>query len=273
MRQRSRRGFTLIELLVVVAIIAVLIAILLPSLGRARDQAKTASCMSNMRSMFQAIQIYDTMYDGFMMPERAGVEHISTNESRWFGGYELGAIYTQTGGIGSDTDSRTSQIAAMVQKLLKCPANNHTTGWTAGYTYNQYMGDHRYYGGGPPGQVDPENHSADTNPPFLGTPRPFFKRTSIARPHTLLVYSDCSFATDSNTDHFAKVSDLVPFNNGPSHRVGKYHNGDKVANMLWFDGSIITENPDKLLVDTTTPDNNNWLTDPRLTPTNAFPFQ
>jgi prepilin-type N-terminal cleavage/methylation domain-containing protein len=46
-----KNGFTLIELLVVVAIIAVLIAILLPALTRVRDQAKIAACQSNLRQI------------------------------------------------------------------------------------------------------------------------------------------------------------------------------------------------------------------------------
>lgn len=65
MRRRDRSGFTLIELLVVVAIIALLIAILIPSLGAAREQARTAACGSNLRSVGQGIAIYVTDNDGY----------------------------------------------------------------------------------------------------------------------------------------------------------------------------------------------------------------
>ncbi|MGN6369428.1 MAG: type II secretion system protein [Phycisphaerae bacterium] len=60
---RKRSGFTLIELLVVVAIIAVLIAILLPSLGKAREQANTARCATNMRGIAQAVLAYGSAND------------------------------------------------------------------------------------------------------------------------------------------------------------------------------------------------------------------
>lgn len=57
-RTTPTRGFTLIELLVVVAIIALLISILLPSLARARDQAKSIKCMANMREQSNAMQLF-----------------------------------------------------------------------------------------------------------------------------------------------------------------------------------------------------------------------
>ena len=56
--KRPARGFTLVELLVVVAILATLIAMLLPALGKARATAQRTACGSNMRQMIMALSLY-----------------------------------------------------------------------------------------------------------------------------------------------------------------------------------------------------------------------
>src|SRR5690349_840860 len=62
----KRRGFSLVELLVVIGIIAVLISVLLPALSRAREQANSVKCLTNLRSMQQAATMHANDHQGFM---------------------------------------------------------------------------------------------------------------------------------------------------------------------------------------------------------------
>src|SRR5262245_57444332 len=65
---RRRKAFTLIELLVVIAIIAILAAILFPVFAQARERARNASCVSNLKQIGTAAMMYAQDYDEQFLP-------------------------------------------------------------------------------------------------------------------------------------------------------------------------------------------------------------
>jgi len=68
LRRTPASGFTLIELLVVIAIIAILAAILFPVFAQAREKARQASCVSNLKQLGVAMRMYQDDYDGVHIP-------------------------------------------------------------------------------------------------------------------------------------------------------------------------------------------------------------
>jgi prepilin-type N-terminal cleavage/methylation domain-containing protein len=90
----QRRGFTLVELLVVIGIIALLVAMLLPALRKAKEQANSVACQSNLRQLMQCIILFTTDYKGQLPGNKhdwqrgtpAGPPGSKTHEADWLAG-------------------------------------------------------------------------------------------------------------------------------------------------------------------------------------------
>jgi prepilin-type N-terminal cleavage/methylation domain-containing protein/prepilin-type processing-associated H-X9-DG protein len=130
-----KRAFTLIELLVTIAIIAILAAILLPSLTKVKARTKAVACMNNLRQFGIALHTYAADNDDYFPPEGSGTS--LNSEVGWY------IALPRAMGIPTYNDMpwRTNAAVPLTRSPLICPANtNRSNGYNLfHYCLNEHI--------------------------------------------------------------------------------------------------------------------------------------
>jgi prepilin-type N-terminal cleavage/methylation domain-containing protein/prepilin-type processing-associated H-X9-DG protein len=148
-----RRAFTLIELLVVVGIIALLLAIMVPTLSRSKEGTRRTTCAANLRGIGQAWTLYSAANDGVIVPGRPPNSATSTNvwdvgngkffRPRWFA--LLGTASPVYAYNNPQPDPALTNSAQIDHKLFLCPSvpeQRNNRNHVYGYNY-QFLGNMR----------------------------------------------------------------------------------------------------------------------------------
>ncbi len=141
-KYRDSSGFTLIELLVVISIIALLLAILLPVLSHAKESTKRIVCLSNIRQIGIAWQMYLDDSPGEMFPDDTTSmpppNEANSPRSWWNYGGQAGYGSDPTWDVNTDNRWLTPYIRDMA--VYECPSENrgvnHFPAWGTSYPWN-----------------------------------------------------------------------------------------------------------------------------------------
>jgi prepilin-type N-terminal cleavage/methylation domain-containing protein len=200
-------GFTLIELMVVIAIIAILAALLLPALSKARERVEGISCLNNTRQLVLAWQLYTDDHEGFL-PYNLGMNGSSFRTNiNWVNNVMTWDLSSDNTNLATITSASLGPFIGGTTAIFHCPsdhalsATQRAAGWDQrirSYSMNAMVGNAGAF----------LINGANVNNPGY---RQFLKNTQIPHPSQIFVFLD-EHPDSINDGYFLNKN--TPANNG-----------------------------------------------------------